>query len=111
MMTNPSRLPSTETLESGPCPNCDRGSIDSLIFDACRVCAGTGQVVYPAVWSASADAMLREFLEAGRPSVYAAIQLRRPLAVVNARTAELRIVSPRGEPSPFVRVGVFMAKE
>lgn len=102
-------ITSADTL-TGQCPRCGWGTTD---FFACSLCSDRGLIDYPARFSAADDERLRDLILQGRPIPFVALSLSppRPIAAINARIAQLGIVSPRGEGEPYIKVGVFMTKE
>ncbi len=97
--------PATPDLVVGRCPACDGAGGNGPLAD-CITCQTTGKVLYRPSWSVTEDVRLRELIGEGRPERYAAIVLRRPLATVHVRMAELHLASSRPEPDSPVHVRI-----
>lgn len=85
-MSNPQRVASTETLESGPCPNCeDRDGRTA----GCGNCESIGSILFSPRFTARDDMRLRSYLEGGRSLRYTSVVLDKPMSLVEERARKL----------------------
>ncbi len=89
---------------TGVCPACTRGSRDTLVFDACGLCGGTGRIPAKRPWTLEDDAVLEANF---RSSVHhTAYLLRRPITEIYSRASELGLSRDVGAPAIIVRRGI-----